>query len=189
MLTLSGEPLGNAFLHGNTAHVVPVVPPPLHRTPPPATNSSTPETAQTQKHRYVFIEKPRKACGPLVSLPDPEPDQFERKGKAIVIARRGRRSNRRALFFVGDLEPLLLARRQTAGRSGGDGGLLRWIPISIIPVRITKRTKMQMWTRTQDLARGVVPTIVVTGPEAEPEMGIWTTITPKDVERAISVDR
>ena len=69
VFTVSGEPLGNAFLHGNTAHVVPVVPPPLRPTPP-ATNSSTPETtqtAQTHKHRYVFIGKPLKAWGRLVS--------------------------------------------------------------------------------------------------------------------------
>ena len=115
VFTVSGEPLGNAFLHGNTAHVVPLVLP-LPPTPPPATNSSTPETAQTQKRRYVFIGKPRKAWGRLVSLPDPEPNQFEQKVKGKGIARRGRRSNKRTLFFVGSLEPLLLARRQRRRR-------------------------------------------------------------------------
>ena len=51
-----------------------------------------------------------------MSLPDPEPDQFERKGKTKGIARRGRRSNKRTLFFVGSLEPLLLAQRQKRRR-------------------------------------------------------------------------
>ena len=80
VFTVSGEPLGNAFLHGNTAHVVPVPQQPTISLPPPAPPSATisrPETTQTQtqKHRYVFIGKPREAWGRLVSLPDPEPDQ------------------------------------------------------------------------------------------------------------------
>ena len=77
VFTLSGEPLANAFLRGNTAHVVPVVPL-LPSAPSPAT-SSTPETAQMQKHRDLFNGKPRKAWGCLVSLPDPEPEQHKQK--------------------------------------------------------------------------------------------------------------
>ena len=111
VFTVSGEPLSNAFLQGNTAHVIPVIPP-LPPTPPPSANSSTPETVQTHKHRYMFIGKPRKAWGRLVSLPNLEPDRQKGKG----IARRGRRSSKRTLFFVGSLEPLLLARRQKRRR-------------------------------------------------------------------------
>ena len=56
----------------------------------------------------------RSRRGAVSCLPDPEPDQSERKGKGI--ARRGRRSNKGTLFFVGSLEPLLLARRQRRRR-------------------------------------------------------------------------
>ena len=116
VFSVSGDPLGNAFLHGNTAHAVPVSQQPtvpLLPPAPPSATISTLETAQTQKHRYVFIGKPRKAWGRLVSLPDPEPDQHERKSrKGKAIARRGRRSSKRTLFFIGSLEPLSLARRQ-----------------------------------------------------------------------------
>ena len=76
VFTVSGEPLVNAFLHGNTAHVVPVqqqltlpLPPPAL---PPATGL-TPELSQElQKRPYMFIRKLRKAWERLVSLPDPE---------------------------------------------------------------------------------------------------------------------
>ena len=53
--------------------------------------------------------------GHPASLPDPEPDQHEQK-KGKGIARRGRRSGKQALFFVGSLEPLLLACRQKKRR-------------------------------------------------------------------------
>ena len=45
VFTVSGESLGNVFLRGNMAHVIPVVQP-----PPPAASSLTPETAQMQRH-------------------------------------------------------------------------------------------------------------------------------------------
>ena len=55
----------------------------------------------------MFIWKPRKSWGRLLSLQDLEPDQPEqRKGKTIT--QRGCRS-KRTLFFVGNIEPLLLA--------------------------------------------------------------------------------
>ena len=57
----------------------------------------------------MYIGKPGKAWGRLVSLPDPDPDQFERKGEGKAILRRGRKSSKLTLFFVGSLEPLLLA--------------------------------------------------------------------------------
>ena len=70
VFTVSGESLGNVFLHGNMAHIVPVVQPPLP-TPPPAASSLTPETAQMQRHQYAFIGKLCKVWGRLVSLLDP----------------------------------------------------------------------------------------------------------------------
>jgi hypothetical protein len=51
IFTVSGEPLGNVFLQGNTVHIVPIqqptVPPPPPA-PPPAT-TSTPEPVQKQE--------------------------------------------------------------------------------------------------------------------------------------------
>ena len=46
-----------------------------------------------------------------MSLPDSKPDQYEQK-KGTAIARRGLRSSKRSLFFIGNLEPSLLVRRQ-----------------------------------------------------------------------------
>ena len=192
VFTVSGEPLDNAFLHGNTAHVVPVVPPPPP-TPPPVT-SLTPETAQTQtqKHRYVFIGKARKAWGRLVSLPDPDPDQYEQKTiKGKGIARRGRRSSKRVWYFVGSfvgsLEPLLLARRKKQQRRRRSASLDADVDN---PGENSEEdddadadgdTDDGIWP-----GELVVPTIVVTEPEAEPEMEmVGTSITPEDVECAI----
>ena len=81
VFAVSGEPLGNAFLQGNKARIVPVsrptVPSPRATTTTP-TITSTPELApkqhQLQKCRYVFIGKPRRTWRRLVSLPDPELD-------------------------------------------------------------------------------------------------------------------
>ena len=186
VFTLSGEPLGNAFLRGNTAHVVPVVPP-LPSAPSPAT-SSTPETAQMQKHRDLFNGKPRKAWGCLVSLPDPEPEQHKQKTiKGKGIARRGRRSSKRVWYFVGSLEPLLLARRKKQQRRRRSASLDADVDT---PGENSEEdddadadgdTDDGIWP-----GELVVPTIVVTEPEAEPEMEmVGTSITPEDVERAI----
>ena len=186
VFTLSGEPLGNAFLRGNTAHVVPVVPP-LPSAPSPAT-SSTPETAQMQKHRDLFNGKPRKAWGCLVSLPDPEPEQHKQKTiKGKGIARRGRRSSKRVWHFVGSLEPLLLARRKKQQRRRRSASLDADVDN---PGENSEEdddadadgdTDDGIWP-----GELVVPTIVVTEPEAEPEMEmVGTSITPEDVERAI----
>ena len=180
VFTVSSEPLGNAFLHGNTAHVVPVqqqptvpVPPPA---PPPATGSK-PEPAQKQQRRYVFIGKPRKVWGRLMSLPDPEPDQHQQK-KGKAIARRGRRG-KRTVFFVGSLGPLLLARRQKRRRRRSAS-----LDANVDEERM--RTGIQT-TATGSGREFVVPTIVVTEPDGEPEMEmVGTRITPEEVERAIS---
>jgi hypothetical protein len=104
VFTVSGEPLGSAFLQGNTARIVPA---PQATTPPPATSSihqPTQEQQQVQKRRYVFVGKPLKGWGRLVSLPDPEPDQPVQKkttkamGKTTPAGRRGRKSKRIRLF-------------------------------------------------------------------------------------------
>jgi hypothetical protein len=142
VVTVSGEPLGNAFLQGNTAHVVPVqqptVPPPPPAPHPPT--SSTPEPAQKQE-----------------DLPDPDPDQLEQKkttkGKGKATARRGRQG-KKTRFFIGSLEPLLAAwkrnrrrRRQSASMDANadnpadDGDKMR------IPTGVTISISTQMRTR------------------------------------------
>ncbi|KAI9436041.1 hypothetical protein H4582DRAFT_496407 [Lactarius indigo] len=130
VFTVSGEPLGSAFLHGNKARIVPVSQP-TASPPPAATTLAAPATISTspipepsqklQRRRYMFIGKPRKTWGRLVSLPDPNHDQLEQqktmkgKGKSTVIPGRGRRGKRIRLF-VGSLEPLLVARRRRRRR-------------------------------------------------------------------------
>lgn len=61
----------------------------------------------------MFIGKSLKTWVRLAFLSDPEPDQFEQKGKAII--RRGRWS-KRTLSFIGSLKPLLVAHRQKRRR-------------------------------------------------------------------------
>ena len=127
--------------------------------------------------------------GHLVSLPDPEPDQFERIGKGKGIARRGRRSNKRTLFFVGSLEPLLLAHRQKRRRRRSaslDGN------VDNHPGEGGQEDEDADADGDTDDGEGVwpsefvVPTIVVTEPDAEPKMEmVGTRITPEEVERAI----
>jgi hypothetical protein len=204
VFTVSGEPLGNAFLQGNTAHVVPVsqptVPPPPPA-PPPAT-TSTPEPAQKQeqlqKQRHVFIGKPLKAWGRLVVLPDPDqPEQkITTKGKGKAIARRGRRG-KKTRFFVGSLEPLLAAwkqnrrrRRQSTsmdanaynpGGNGDEGANPEEDGNIDLDADADGDTDEGVWP-----GEFIVPTIVITEPDAEPEMEmVGTRITPEEVERAI----
>ncbi|KAH9069575.1 hypothetical protein EDB83DRAFT_2373420 [Lactarius deliciosus] len=106
VFTVSGEPLGSAFLQGNKARIVPVSQPtasPAAATTTPSapasfTASSIPEPTQEQQRRqHAFNGKPRKTWGRLT-------------------ARRGRRG-KRIQFFVGSLEPLLVARRRRRRRS------------------------------------------------------------------------
>src|SRR6266702_8135767 len=147
VFTVSGEPLGSAFLHVNKARIVPnpqaMVSPSAATTTTVAT-SSIPKPAQKQqqlqlqRRRYVFIGKPLKAWGRLVSLPDPEHDQpkgTKGKGKRTAMAHGGRRGKRIRLF-VGSLEPLLVAGRR---RKNKNPGLLEPLPPPwhVIPTAMT----------------------------------------------------
>ena len=111
VFTVSGEPLGSAFLQGNVARIV----------PPPAT-SATPQSTQEQpkQRRYVFIGKPLEAWGRIVLLPDPEPEQKKTtkgKGKTTMMAMaHAGRKGKRLRFFVGSLEQLLAVRRRRRNR-------------------------------------------------------------------------
>ena len=117
-------------------------------------------------------------------MPDPEPNQQEQKGiNGTGIARRGRRG-KRTVFFVGSLEPLLLAHRQKRRRrqsasldanvdnAGEDG-------------EEEDDADADADGDTDDgdgiwPGEFVVPTIVVTEPDAEPEMEmVGTRITPE----------
>ncbi|KAH9069494.1 hypothetical protein EDB83DRAFT_437758 [Lactarius deliciosus] len=129
VFTVSGEPLGSAFLQGNKARIVPVSQPtasPAAATTTPSapasfTSSSIPEPTQEQQRRqHAFIGKPRKTWGRLVYLPNPDHDQQEQQKKKTKgkgkMARWGRRG-KRIQFFIGSLEPLLVARRRRRRRS------------------------------------------------------------------------
>ena len=196
VFTVSGQPLGHAILQGNEARIVPVpqatvtlpVPPAATTTATLATYSTPeapPKPQQPQKRRHVFIGKPLKTWGRVVSLPDPEPDQPEpkrtTKGKGKTTARGGRagRRGKRTRLYVGSLEPLLAARkrqRQPASLSdanaGHDGD-------EDADIDADGDTDDGVWP-----GEYVVPTIVVTEPDAEPEM-VGARITPEEVERAI----
>ena len=127
-----------------------------------------------------------------MSLPDPEPDQHERRAiKGKAIARRGRRSSsKRVWHFVGSLEPLLLARRQKRLRRRRSASL----DANINNLGEYGEDEDADGDGDTDNGDGdgiwpgefVVPTIVVTEPDAEPKMEmVGTRITPEEVERAI----
>ncbi|KAH9041043.1 hypothetical protein EDB85DRAFT_1886676 [Lactarius pseudohatsudake] len=93
VFTVSGEPLGSAFLQGNKARIVPVSQPTASPTaatttpsaPPSFASSPIPEPTQeqqqSQRRQHAFIGKPRKTWGRLVALPDPDHDQPEQQKK------------------------------------------------------------------------------------------------------------
>ncbi|KAH8983637.1 hypothetical protein EDB92DRAFT_1819414 [Lactarius akahatsu] len=93
VFTVSGEPLGTAFFHGNNARIVSVSQPTAfptaatttHTTPTTITACPILEPAQKQqqlqRHQHVFIGKSRKTWGQLVSLLDPSRSRKRRKGK------------------------------------------------------------------------------------------------------------
>ncbi|KAH8983254.1 hypothetical protein EDB86DRAFT_2967695 [Lactarius hatsudake] len=190
VFTVSGEPLGSAFLQGNKARIVPVSQPtasPAAATTTPSapasfTSSSIPEPTQEQQRRqHAFIGKPRKTWGRFVSLPDSDHDQLAQqkektKGKG-KMARRGRRG-KRIQFFVGSLEPLLVARRRRRRRSESltplddddeDGNLGEGGDVDA----------------DADADDGIWPgEYVVSVPSTQAEE-VATRITPEEVERAI----
>ena len=139
----------------------------------------------------MFVGEPLKAWGRLVSLPDPEPDQPKAKGKTTAMARGGRKGHKR--MFVGNLEPLLVARKRRknynrrrrsasppsdprnagAGDDGDEGGNLDDNDADA-DADADGDPDDGVWP-----GEFVVPTIVVTEPDAE------LRITPEEVERAI----
>ena len=139
--------------------------------------------------------------GPLVSLPDPEPDQPEQdkttkaKGKTTEKAR-GRSKGKRIRFFAGSLEPLLAARKRrrynirrpqsslTADRdpnAGDDGAEYEYLDKAGDIDADADADDDGVWSGEY---MPMIPTIVVTEPDAEPEM-VVVRFTPEEVERAI----
>ncbi|KAN0136396.1 hypothetical protein V8E53_005764, partial [Lactarius tabidus] len=164
----------------------PTVPPPPPA-PPPATSSTdgpTQKPEQPQKQCHVFIGKPLKAWGRFVVLPDPKPDQPQKttKGKGKVIARRGHKS-KKTLFFRQNRR----RRRQSAsfdanadnpGDDDVEGGNLEE---GDLDADADTDTDDGVWP-----GEFIVPTIVITEPEAEPEMEmVGTKITPEEVKGVI----
>ena len=137
VLTVSGVPLGHAFLQGNEAGIVPVpqatITPPI----PPTTATATPaiicppETVsrpqQLPKRRYVSIGEAFKSWGRLVPLPDPERGQPEQKttaraeGRTTAGAARMGRCDKWTRLYVRIVE-LLVARRRSASLSDANAG-------------------------------------------------------------------
>ena len=137
-----------------------------------------------------------------MSLPDPEPDQPEQnktakaKGKATAKAR-GRRKSKPIRFFVGSLEPLLAARKRrrynklrrgsplNADRdpnAGDDAAEEHPVVGGDFDVDADADPDDDgVWPGEY---MPVIPTIVVTEPDAEPEM-VVARFTPEEVERAI----
>ena len=181
VITVSGEPLGNEFLHDNTAHVVPVQQQPMTPPPPPAPPSatSTPETAQ--------------GAGPS-SVPSgsrARPTRAE-SDKGEGDRAKGPQQHQQGVWhFVGSLEPLLLARRQKHERRRRSASLDANVDN---PGEYGEEDEDADADRDTDDGHGdefwpgvfVVPTIVVTEQDAEPKMEmVGTRITPEEVERAI----
>jgi hypothetical protein len=142
----------------------------------------------------MFIGKPLRAWGQLVSLPDPEPDQpvqkntTKGKGKTTLAGRKSKRIQ----LFVGSLEPLLVARRRRRLQ-----GVSESLPPLMSDVRDANAGDGNPDDVDSDVdADGdtddgiwpgefVVPTIVVTEPEMERETEVGARITPEEVVRAI----
>ena len=136
-----------------------------------------------------------------MSLGDPEPDRPEKnkttkvKGKTTAKAR-GRRKGKGIRFFVGSLEPLLAARKRRRYNN-----LRRRSPLNADcdPNPDDDRAEDEHPDEGGDVDAEadvddeevwpgeympVTPTIVVTEPDAEPEMMV-ARFTPEEVERAI----
>ena len=142
------------------------------------------EAAATAKVTVRVYRERLKSWGRLVSLPDPESDQPGQKkttkGKGKTTARGGRpgRRGKRTRLYVGSLEPLLVARRRRRSASpsdanaGHDGD-------EDLDIDADGDTDDGIWP-----GEYLVPTIVVTEPDTEPEM-VGARITPEEGERAI----
>ena len=134
-----------------------------------------------------------------MSLPDPEPDQPEKnkttKGMTTAKAR-GRGKGKRIRLFVGSLEPLLAARkrrRYNKLRRGsppsadhdpnpGNDGAEDEHPDEGGDVDVDGDAEDDgVWPGEY---MPMIPTIVVTEPDVEPEM-VVARFTPEEVERAI----
>ena len=136
-----------------------------------------------------------------MSLPGPEPDQPEQdktakaKGKTTAKAH-GRSKGKRIRFFAGSLEPLLAARKRrrynnrrpqsslTTARdpNAGDDGAEYEYPDKAGDVDADADDDDDgVWPGEY---MPMIPTIVVTEPDAEPEM-VVARFKPDEVERAI----
>jgi hypothetical protein len=134
VFTVTGEPLGEAFFEGNMPRVAPTRPvaplstltPNSQSAPPPACSpqstiatglpkalnatSSLPVVPQTQQRQRVFIGKPRKSWGRLVSVPDPEGQQKKTRTRRGAKRGRGKRKRISIRMYIGSEKPLLLRR-------------------------------------------------------------------------------
>jgi hypothetical protein len=134
VFTVTGEPLGEAFFEGNTARIVSIQPaaqlstvtstpqsaPAPARTPlATITTAFPPEAAEapasrpvpkSERRRHVFIGKPRKSWGRLVSVPDPEKQQKKTNTRRGARRGNGKRKRVRVRMFIGSEKPLFSRR-------------------------------------------------------------------------------
>ena len=132
-----------------------------------------------------------------MSLPDPEPEQKKTtngKRKTTMAMVRAGRKGKRIRFFVGSLEPLLAVRRRRRNRrrsaswsalndardaNSDDGDEDGNNPDEGGDIDVVDADDDGVWP-----GEYVVPAIVVTEPEPEPETA-GARITPEEMERAI----
>jgi hypothetical protein len=154
VFTVTGELLGEAFFEGNTPRVAPArsVAPLSPLTPisqlalapacsplstiattfsprAPDATSSLPVVPQTRRRQYVFIGKPRKSWGRVVSVPNPEEQQKKTRTRRGAKRGRGKRKRISIRMYIGNEKPLLFRRVKSRYRhrsaslkpSEGDG--------------------------------------------------------------------
>ncbi|KAI9452344.1 hypothetical protein F5148DRAFT_1236421 [Russula earlei] len=113
VFTVTGEPLGEAFMEGNKTRVLP-----LQSARSLPSKPTCRRTLPAARRRYVYIGKRLRAWGRLVSVPDPEGQQPRKNAKTRRTGR-GRGKRKRAVrvrVFAGSEEPLLLAARAARKR-------------------------------------------------------------------------
>jgi hypothetical protein len=203
VFTVTGEPLGEAFVEGNTARIGPIRP-----AAPLSMFTSTPRSAPAPpreplgsittilphdrreappdlpmykggRRQYVFVGKPLKSWGRLVSLPDPE--EQKKKTRRRRGARRGHGKHKRVCIrmFVGSEKPLL------SGPSKGR----RHRSTSLTPSRLDDKEDADEGIN-HDVDEGIWPGEYIAPPRADVadlalEFKTALRITPEEVERAI----
>lgn len=149
VFTVSGEPLDNEFLHGNTAHVVPVqqqitvpLPPPVLL--PVTSLTSELSVAGAAKAPVLFHRETAQGVGsarvPPRSRAEEECDHTK-----------GPQEQADSVLWLGASSHCYW---RAAGRNGGEGDRRRWTLTPKIPMRMARRTGVQIQTGTSTTGSG-----------------------------------